>query len=285
LLARGERAPWPIQKRSPARYLSSCQPMLLRLRHDLQISTATPVRFAATPEIAGLRFEDFRLFTHGSQIYSNHPLIRYEGNRAEGKPVRPERLQTSMGISQFDVEGAQLRPLGSPVLDRPVARVEKNWAVFSAGGRVHLIYSFNPYRLFSAEAFPDLHFSSRTDRILKLPISQDGLYIRNSINPIPWDAGHLLHIVHKVFPDKRYVFWGVLLDRQSLLPAKITRRPLLTDRSSFASITYVCSAICRDGDLLLFGGIDDCSVGAWRISRSELDSQWSDIDCAPEAPR
>jgi predicted GH43/DUF377 family glycosyl hydrolase len=277
LLVRGERAPWPIQKRSRASYLSSCQPVLLALREDLQISTATEVQFADPALSEGCRFEDFRVFTHRGRIYSNHSVIRCDRNHGDQALVRPERLQTSVGVSRFEVEQALLTPLGSPMLDRPVARVEKNWVMFSTGDRIHLIYSFNPYRLFSSSAFPDLHFASAGEHALKLPLPDDGLTLRNSINPVPYDSNHLLHIVHKVFPDKRYVFWAVLLDQHTLLPAKISRRPLLSARSSGASITYACSAICRDDELLMFGGIDDCSIGAWRIPKVDLDSQWSAI--------
>jgi predicted GH43/DUF377 family glycosyl hydrolase len=273
LLARGGRFPWPVQKRSRSRYLSSCQPILLALRDDLQVATATEVRFAEPTRFEDHRFEDFRVFAHQGQIYSNHSAIRYGSEHGDSSLVRPERLQTAVWISRFEPEMAMLTPLGAPKLDRPVASVEKNWAMFSTGDRVHLIYSFTPYRLFSATV-SELSFAAAVERPLRLPLPQDGLYLRNSINPIVWDERHLLHIVHKVFPDKRYVFWAILIDRQSLLPTKITRRPLLSGRSSSASITYACSALCQADELLLFGGVDDCAIGAWRMRKAALDSQW-----------
>jgi len=277
LLARGERDPWPVQRLSRASYLSSCQPLLLTLRDDFQIQAATEVRSSSPPASAGIRHEDFRLFTHQGVVYSNHCCIRCGDDLSEGMRLRPERLATSVEISRFDVDGALLTHLGPLALERPVARMEKNWAMFSAGDRVQLIYSFNPYRLFSASAFPDLRFVLAAEHSLKLSLAEDGLSFRNSINPVPWDADHFLHIVHKVYPEKRYVFWAVLLDRRTHLPVKITRRPLITDRSSAASITYVSSALCREDDLLLFGGLDDCSLGAWRIWRDELNSQWAPV--------
>lgn len=276
LLARGERFSWPLQKRSRARYLSSCQPVLLALGDgdDRQISTATEVRFADSGSAEGYRFEDFRVFAHQGRVYSNHSAIRYGPEHGESVLVRPERLQTAVWISQFEPEKALLTPLGPPTLDRPIAPVEKNWAMFSTGDRLHLIYSFTPYRLFSCAAVSDLRFAAAIERPLDLPLPRDGLYLRNSINPIPWDEKHLLHIVHKVFPDKRYVFWAVLIDRHSLLPVKVSRRPLLSGKSSSASITYACSALCRADELLLFGGLDDCAIGAWHIPKAHLDSQW-----------
>jgi len=278
LLARGERVPWPIQRRSFARFASSCQPMLLVLGDDLQIYRSAEVRIEAGVAPERSRLEDFRLFTHNGQIYANHSTISLDRDFHSRKPVSPETLNTSVGISRFDPEELRLTYLGSPILDRPIGRMEKNWAMFSTGRDVQFIYSFNPYRLFSAETFPDLRFNSTIERHINLPIPDDGLPLRNSINPVSYDASHFLHIVHKVYPDKQYVYWAALIDRTTLLPSKITARPLLRGiASAGASILYACSAIARDDDILVFAGIDDCSIGAWSIPRSELDRQWLSI--------
>jgi hypothetical protein len=250
---------------------------MLTLGTDLRIAARTEVRWADAPAYAGCRFEDFRLFRHQGRLYSNHTYIRGNGGLSGRKPVRPERLQTSVGISRLETEGALLTPLGPAQLDRPVERVEKNWAMCSSGDRVHLIYSFSPYRLFAAQAFPDLQFAFVAERTPRFPFADDGISFRNSINPVPWDSRHLLHIVHKAYPEKRYVFWAVLLDKDTLLPVQFSRRPLVSDRSSAGSITYVCSAVCHKDDLLLFGGIDDCSIGAWRIRKADLEPHWRAI--------
>jgi predicted GH43/DUF377 family glycosyl hydrolase len=273
VLGRAEGSSWPVHRRSQKAYLLSCQPMLLSLRRELSIGAAQAVRWKEGSGFAGFRFEDFRVFRHQERFYSNHSYIQSEA-QAEGAVVRPERLRTSVGISSLEIESAQLTPLGEIELDRPRGLIEKNWAMFSSGERVHLIYSFSPYRLFAADRFPDLHFSLLAEARPNLPFPEDGLFFRNSINPVPWDSGHLLHIVHKVFPEKRYVFWAVLLDTRTLLPVKIIPRPLASDRSSGASITYVCSAICQGEELLLFGGLDDCSTGGWKIAKAELNRQW-----------
>ena len=278
LLARGERIPWPIQRRSWTSFASSCQPMVLVLQDDLQISKSVEARFDISVEPRRSRSEDFRLFTHNGQIYANHSTINLDKHRRSGKPVFPETLEISVGISRFDLKEARLTYLGSPRLERPIARIEKNWAMFSTGRQVQLIYSFNPYRMYSAEAFPELNFTSTVEKVLRLPIPDDGLTLRNSINPVSYDSSHFLHIVHKVYPNKQYVYWGVLIDRTSLLPSRITARPLLRGiASAGASILYACSAIARDSDVLVFAGIDDCSIGAWSIPRPDLDRQWRSI--------
>jgi hypothetical protein len=275
LLARGERIPWPIQKRSWTGFAASCQPLLLVLGEDLQIATAAEVRFDDSTVPPCSRLEDFRLFQHSDQIYTNHSVIAGEGPPGSEAPVVPEALRTAVGISRFDPEERCLTYLGAPVLDCPVARIEKNWAMFSTAAGLQLIYSFNPYRLFSAPAMPGLRFNSVIEQALRLPIPDDGLTLRNSINPVLYDAVHLLHLVHKVYPNKQYLYWAVLIDRTTLLPVKISARPLLRGiASSGASILYACSAIVRAEEVLVFGGVDDCAIGAWRISRAVLDRHW-----------
>jgi hypothetical protein len=129
-----------------------------------------------------------------------------------------------------------------------------------------------------ANAFPELDFNCICERDLQINLPDDGLPFRNSINPIPYDEQHLLHIVHKVFPTKRYVFWAVLIDKRTLQPTMITARPLLSARSSAsASMIYASSATCLGDELVVFAGIDDCGIGAWRISKTELPQHWVSI--------
>jgi hypothetical protein len=280
LLARGERIQWPVQKRNNSHtgFLSASQPMLLTLGKNLQVMQAVEVQTARHNGFALSRFEDFRLMTFGGRVYSNHVMMHCEKEGFDQEPVRPQNLRTSMGISEFNIGKLLLNHLGEIELDRPSSRLEKNWAMFPTDNRVNIIYSFSPYRLFTTNEFPSLQFKFAFERNIGLPIPDDGVPVRNSINPIPYDSGHLLHIVHKVYPDKRYVFWAVLIDKATLAPKKMTRRPLLCSGScAAASIIYICSAMRRDQDILVFAGIDDCSIGTWRIATADIDSQWAPI--------
>jgi len=148
--------------------------------------------------------------------------------------------------------------------------------MFTDGERMFLLYSFSPYVLLSTDDWPGLKFTSVREKAFPSDLDSDGLPLRNSINPVDYDADHWLHIAHKVHPDKRYSFWAVLIDKQTLLPAKISDRPLLrAGASAPASTVYACSAICRAEDLFVFAGIDDCAAGTWRLARSTLDRHWT----------
>jgi hypothetical protein len=278
LLARGEKLPWVLQKRRWTDFAASSQPMLIELGSDLKVVEASEVRFQATSGLGVARTEDFRLFAHRGRLYSNHTVIGTGAGAKTDLPVVPESLPTSVGVSHFDPDNRQLAYLGLPRLDRPIARIEKNWAMFSTGEKVHLIYSVAPYRLFSSDKFPALGFNATLERQVNLHLPDDDLPIRNSINPVPYDEAHFFHLIHKVYPTKQYVFWAVLIDRTTLLPVHITDRPLLRGTASAsASILYACSAVVTDAYVSLFGGVDDCSIASWQVSRSTLQRHWRQI--------
>jgi hypothetical protein len=278
LLARGEKLPWVLQKRSWSDFAASSQPMLLELDSNQKFTAASEVRFQPTPDLGRSRAEDFRLFAHAGRLYSNHTVVGADAGTKTDSPVVPESLPAAVGVSHFDPESRQLTYLGAPRLDRSVGRVEKNWAMFSTGENVHLIYSVAPYRLFSCAKFPTLEFTATCERPVNLHLPDDALPVRNSINPVPYDATHYFHLVHKVYPTKQYVFWAVLIDRTTLLPVYVTDRPILRGTASArASILYACSAVVTDTDISLFGGVDDCSITSWQVSRSTLQRHWRQV--------
>lgn len=278
LLARGDALPWPVLKHRPDEFARSCTPLLLELGDDDTIARLQPARLDRTDAQPSTRFEDFRLFAHGGSLYSNHSCL--ETPAGQGGQIRPETILSRVGLSRVDPEGARLEWLGTPNLGRPLARTEKNWAMFSLGNAVGLIYSFQPFRLFTTPDLVRLQFTAAGEHPVELPWPDDGLPFRNSINPIPYDPDRLLHIVHKVYPTKRYVYWAVLIDRTRLRPTHITRRPLLfAPLSVCASIAYACAATLEHDRLTIFAGIDDCGIGRWSMPRERLDSEWIELAC------
>lgn len=279
LVARGEKMAWGLQKSSQASFESSCAPVVITLDGEINVNRMFAAHFVSGggQDAMVLRREDFRLFRHRGVVYSNHTQIHAQegGLRV---PLQPEHFRVSVGIAAVDLVEGVMKPLGTPHLGIPLARMEKNWAVFSDGNHVHCLYSFNPYRLFTALRFPELDFTVAIERPLQLPVLDDALPFRNSINPIPYNSECFLHIVHKVYPAKRYVFWAVLLERKTLLPVFFSARPLVrAGVGSDSTIVYVSAALCRNEEVILFAGIDDCNVGAWTVSKRELDSHWLPI--------
>ena len=144
--------------------------------------------------------------------------------------------------------------------------------------QLYLLYSFKPYHLLRADRWPELDFATTLNQDLQLPLAKDGMPIRNSVNPVDYDAEHFLHVVHKVYPGKQYAFWAVLIGKETLLPRFISDRPLVCGwRSAPASIIYVCALVPRECEILVFGGLNDSSIGIWRVPRTRLHEHWKPL--------
>jgi len=277
LLARGDRTPWTLQKKNAGEFFSSTQPWLMTLTPGHQIDEASAVTTVRMPDLAQHRIEDFRLFRFRGDIFSNHAVIFNPGALlGPQSPLPLERLHTRVGLSRLDPKAGQLTWAGWPEIDRPRQATEKNWVMFGEGERLLLLYSFSPYILLTATA--EWNFQTLIEESVEFPFGGDGLSIRNSINPVEYDEQHWLHIVHKVYPQKQYAFWAVLISRSSLRPVRVTRRPLVRGWHSFpASIIYTCSAVVDSTHVHLFSGLDDSSSAVSTLPRSRLDGEWVDL--------
>lgn len=279
LLPRADRSPWALQKADESLFFGSSQPLLLTLKDDNQVASAVQLSTVDPPNPQATRTGDFRLFKFHNRLFTNHFVMTSPRPALPRRPLRVEELQTRVGVSELDIEKRQLVWYGFPTLDRPLARAEKNWAMFTKGNQLFLLYSFAPYVLLAANNWPGLAFSTVVNRSFASPYGGDSLPLRNSINPVDYDDTHWLHIVHKVYPSKQYAFWAVLIDKQTLLPVKTTLRPLARGWQSYpASVIYLCSAIAGPKDIFLFSGLDDNATAVAKVSRLRLDAEWIPID-------
>ena len=280
LLARADRTPWAIQKTAAPLYFASTQPVLLTLRDDHSVSHSVAVSQEGMPDPARHRHEDFRVFEYRGSIYTNHSVTSYvERDPTRSEPLRLDDMQTRVGLSCLDPVKGRLTWKGFPKIDRALARIEKNWAIFTDGDRVFLLYSFAPFILLSARGDDVLEFTTILEAKVEAPCAADGAVLRNSINPVLYDDRHWLHVVHRVFPDKQYAFWAVLIDRTTLLPTKVSGRPLARGWHSYpASILYLCSALAGPHDVRFFSGLDDSATAVATVPRTRLDAEWVDID-------
>lgn len=281
LLARAERVPWARQRIDRSLFFASAQPILLTLDADHCVTAAATIPISGFSESAPTRLEDFRLFRFQGKIFANHAVITdqcHTTRSANSKRLDVDVLRTRMGISELAFCPTRLAWHGFPSVDRPLTRTEKNWVMFADCSRLFLLYSFSPYILLSASTWPSLEFKTIVETRLTLPFDDDGLTLRNSINPVDYDDSHWLHIVHKVHPCKHYSYWGILIEKQSLRPVRTTAHPLVCGwNSCSASIIYTCSALVDCNDILLFSGLDDSSSAVAIIPRKRLDAEWVDI--------
>jgi hypothetical protein len=276
LLARGEQLPWSVAEKNQAAFLAGCRPILVELDGELAIGPVNKLPITNPEDLEGSRLEDFRLFKYRNELFSNHSRIVNPGvHPCSPEPLQEASLRTSVGISRLDLSGKGLTYLGTPKLDRPVGQVEKNWVCFEQQEQLYLLYSFKPYHLLRANQWPKLNFVTVLNKEFPFPLAEDRMPIRNSVNPVEYDSEHLLHVIHKVYPGKQYAFWAALIEKETLQPRWITDRPLVCGwHSAPASITYICALIPRESEILIFGGLNDCSIGVWRVQRSRLNAHW-----------
>lgn len=281
MLARAERLSWAIQRESEEMHFSSWRAFLVQLDDQHQIVRRSELDFRSDFDRTRIRIEDFRLFSFGGRRLCNHSMITLpKGRSPKPQRLRPEILETRIAISELLPDEKELRFLGFPRLDVPVLQTEKNWALFPAGDELHLIYSMVPYRVLRAAPGPRQEFKTEIIRSLDLPFARDGWPARNSINPVDYDDRYLLHFVHRVYPIKQYVFWALLIDKRTLIPMFVSRRPVVrAGPSTAAAIVYACAAVVRPDCISVFAGIDDCGSGVWDIERSALDDCWKTLRC------
>ena len=279
LLCRVEDATWTEMKADEAVFMRRCPPRLLELDASGEVRTSRRAAWIEAPPANTHRLEDFRLFTHAGSILSNHAVLSLPSPARVGQPVALERLETRVGFSVFDPIRAELRFRGEPRLPRSLSRTEKNWACFSSGEDLFLLYSPAPYRLYRCTDWERLEFTAVLETEWMLPESSPDLPpLRNSINPVVYDEDHWLHVVHRVYPGKRYAYWPVLLSRHTLQPVRAGRRPLACGGWSGADgLLYLSAAAAGPETIELYFGAEDCATGHTRVSRRELDTTWRPV--------
>lgn len=281
LLARGENIPWAVSRSDARAFFADVRPLVIELDGNLSVCANRPLTLERGGNSTACRFEDFRLFRYQGELFTNHSIYSPSDGMKKDGSVEIKSLELSVGISSVNLDEGEMRFLGRPKIDAPIQEREKNWVYFEYEKNLYLIYSFRPYRIFRANRWPDLSFQKVCECDIKLPPVFGLGEFRNSANPVDYNADYFLHVVHRVFSGLRYVFWAVLIEKKTLLPAMISARPLVCGWHSVpASIIYVVSVVVRGDDILVFAGIDDCASGVWRISRADLDSNWIPINSA-----
>jgi hypothetical protein len=275
-LTRGETSMWTQQERNQKVHFKSCRPLLLEIHEGSGAIRDREILLEVPDRLSHMRFEDFRLFQHGGRCLCAHSVISLPGEALPADiPVTLHKQISRVGLSEIDCDAGIMRFLGFPTPDFRTGQIEKNWAMIGNGETHRFIYSMSPFRVLEQNVSGRLEFRTIINRRLKLPFLPDGSSLRNSINPIDYDADHYLHIVHRMFPSKQYVYWGLLLDKRTLMPTHVTECPIA--RAGFSAscrILYLCSAVLSEAKLMLFCGVDDQGSGYWTLDRSVLDHAW-----------
>jgi predicted GH43/DUF377 family glycosyl hydrolase len=254
------------------------KPILMELDRDLSIRDAREV-----PEVRNLRekedfgIEDFRMFQFNGKKYINHSMCYKE---AEGGYSRAKQC-----LSALDVEKKEITYLGEPDLDFEVSAMEKNWGYFEHGSELYLLFSISPYVLLKASRWPDLSFETVIKREIDTRAFQEEVFptfLSISTNPIDYDSDHLLVLVHKfvIIGHRIYAHWAVLIDKKSLVPVKVSSRPIFCGgkaRGMLPGIVYTTAVLDWGDSLIIFNGESDLQCSYSKFAKKRLDACWVDL--------
>lgn len=256
------------------------EPLLFHFDRDIRLLKTEKIEGrVGFPETQNVEIEDLRMFKFNDTVFVNHSMCHV---LPRGDYDKCEQV-----LSTLNTQENSICYLGQPKLDISIRPIEKNWAYFEHSGELYLLYSFSPYILLKAVNWPKLDFKT----VVKADGISDwcmGRAFRNtgislSANPIPYDDKYFLTVVHRYFwvdGERVYFHWAVLIDRQTLLPAKISSRPVYKGgrcKGMMPGIIYTSSVILRDGHLVFFNGEGDSYCSYARIGKKALDRTFVDI--------
>lgn len=284
LLAKAQVCHWWDAKGTHADKYYKGDPVLFELDEEMRVRSSRIIRLAeGFPDATNVGFEDFRMFERRGEIWVNHGMI----SLVRMHSCASNYVGATPCLSRLDPDGGQLEFLGFPKTDFEVGKIEKNWMFFEQNDDLYLVYSLSPYRLLRLTDREELTFSSVVDRDLGPKLKDIGGYgsmVSLSTNPINYDDEHLLMLVHQIQRrgvDRFYHHWGMLLGKESLMPEKITARPLFSGmgaRGRRAGIVYVSSALPKGEDFEFFMGEGDAYVTRRSMTRAAIESQWCELD-------
>lgn len=283
LLAKGQFCHWWDAVGTNANLYYQGNPVIFILAEDLQVKFRQVVKLLKNfPEVGRVGYEDFRLFQFGDETWVNHSMIPLVQKHACWWTFREARPC----LSRFDLASECLTFLGHPQMDFPVNRIEKNWTYLERDGELFLFYSFSPYRILRLVDRQALRFATIINHQLDdrcANVGGFGTMVSLSTNPIEYDKHHWLLLVHQIERsriERIYHHWGVLLDKNTLLPYKITADPIFSGmgaRGRKPGVVYVSSVVKMGEDFVFFMGEGDAYVTRATFPKSVLENLWADI--------
>lgn len=282
MLAKGQHHHWVDAKDHLHQHFLKGVPLVLSLDQESRVQKSYPIhQLNDFPSDDDLELEDFRLFRFHREFWVNHNLIRTERNKDY-----VGYSASFPSLSRLDPKRKTLTFLGYPQVDFPTQCKEKNWSFIQHNNDLYLFYSAHPYRVLKLTDRESLTFSTVINQTVN-PALDDiggfGTMVSFSINPIPYDDQHFFLLIHQVDPKgfgRLYYHWGVLIDKNSLYPTKVTFSPLfsgLAARGRVKGVIYTTSVVNRGADFIFYGGEGDTYVSYAQLSKPQLDIQWSDI--------
>jgi len=257
--------------------------MMIVLNERLDIVSSRQVEMDSSfPSDNLTGYEDFRLFRYGNEIWANHGMISIQKKHQCASTY----IAATPCLSRLDTKSGELSFLGHPRVDFPTGMIEKNWLFFEHDKSLYLLYTVNPYRLLKLKDAKTHSFETIIHEDLGSAIKDIGGFgtmISFSTNPVEYDDDYLLFLIHQVERRGRerfYHHWGFLLDKRTLRPAKITKKPLFTGegaRGKRPGIIFVTSVLKRQNEFVFLLGEGDAYLTYTLLGKDKLDLIWKNI--------
>ncbi|ETX05505.1 MAG: hypothetical protein ETSY2_22540 [Candidatus Entotheonella gemina] len=283
MLAKGQAQHWMLAQGENVHEYFTGAPVFMSFDKHHRVKESCEVQnLYDFPVQDDLEIEDFRLFRFENQIWVNHNIIQVERTAHQ-----TGYMAAMVCLSHLDSDNKSLTFQGYPQLDFDIQKKEKNWVFTEFNGDLYLFYSFHPYRVLKLIDRQTLTFSTMINQPLGSQLSDIGGYgtfVSYSTNPVDYDEQHLLLLIHQVDPKgmgRLYYHWGVLIDKVTMYPAKITAAPLFSGigaRGLLRGVIYVMSVIAQQDTFLFYCGEGDTYLSRTQISKDKLDSLWMEVE-------
>lgn len=261
LLAKGHYVSWWKAKGKLKKFYLKGDPVLLILNKENNLLQDT----IALNTIVGLpessKSGDMRMFATNKNVLVNHTLAYLQEH---GDFMN--QIKVSSALSEFDIEQKKISFIGEPILDFEVGSVEKNWMYLFSKEKLYLLYSFHPYRILILEDENSLKFKTILHTIFEGVLKDPGDFgtmVSFSTNPIDYNEQYWLLIIHQIehrISGRCYYHWAVLIDKETLLPVKISSKPLFSGmgaRGRTPGVRYISSVVKNGDEILFFAGEGD----------------------------
>ena len=278
LLAKSQIMPWFKAEGINRKYYLEGNPIVFLLdKNSLKTKHSSVISdFTGYPNNDDYAIEDLRLFNWRGKKMINHSFLTK--SRVDGYT---NLKSVTSALSIFDENKKTLRFCAMPKLDFPVREFEKNWVYKENGAQLFLFYSVNPYKVLDLKEEENLAFKTIINQQLHSKINDPGGFgsmVSFSTNPIDFDDHHWLIIIHQIenkFTGRCYFHWAMLIDKITLLPVKITSKPIFSGmgaRGRNPGIRYISSILKIENEILFFAGEGDVYVTVTKKKILELQS-------------
>lgn len=283
LLAKSQIIPWFKASGKNRKYFLAGKPVafLLDLNSLKTVKEEIITDFFGFPENEDYEIEDLRLFLWKDKIMINHSYIIKE-------KVGEFLTQSSVAsaVSVLEDRNSKVSFCAIPKLDFSVQNIEKNWMYKEYKNKLFLFYSLNPYRVLVLEDEVDFRFKSVINQPIKWRLKNygnPGNRISFSTNPIDFNKKYWLLIIHQ-FKQKKsgrcYFHWAVLINKETLLPEKITAKPIFSGmgaRGRTPGIRYISSVLKVEGEILFFAGEGDVYITVTKKKIAAIEAMLVDL--------